>query len=72
MELGKGEHAILTLTSNLRGNRSYLMARSDYRRDDNEAQDLLPAPTFEQGMLNLVERWPQATLRSTRSRPAAA
>ena len=63
VELGKGEHAILTLTSNLRGNRSYLMARSDYRRDDNEAQDLLPAPTFEQGMLNLVERWPHATLR---------
>jgi uncharacterized protein YjbI with pentapeptide repeats len=61
--LGKGEHAKLAVWCDFRGNSRYVQARSDYRRDDNEAIDLIPAPTFEQGMLNLAARWPQATLR---------
>jgi hypothetical protein len=53
----------LTLSSGVEGNRRYVSGRSDYRRDDNHAFDRIDAPTFEQGMLNLAERWPGATLR---------
>jgi uncharacterized protein YjbI with pentapeptide repeats len=63
VELGKGEHSKLAVWCDFRGSSRYVQARSDYRRDDNEAIDLIPAPTFEQGMLNLAARWPQATLR---------
>ncbi len=38
-------------------------AVSRYLRDGNDAFDRLPAPSFEQGMLNLADRWPNSTLR---------
>ncbi|HEY7426321.1 MAG TPA: pentapeptide repeat-containing protein [Gemmataceae bacterium] len=62
VELGKGEHATLTLSYDTAPPTS-ISARSDYRRDDNQAFDRIDAPTFEQGMFNLAERWPQGTLR---------
>jgi uncharacterized protein YjbI with pentapeptide repeats len=63
VELGKGEHSKLAVWCDFRRNSRYVQARSDYRRDDNQATDMLLAPTFEQGMLNLAARWPKATLR---------
>ena len=63
VDLGKGEHAALTLSADARNNRLYFGAGSRYRRDDNEAIDRIDAPTFEQGMMNLAARWPGATLR---------
>ena len=53
----------MTLSGNFRNNRLYYNARSAYRRNDNEAYDRINAPTFEQGLLNLADRWPGATLR---------
>ncbi len=38
-------------------------ARSDYHREGDNVFDWIPAPTFEQGMLNLADRWPKAKLR---------
>src|SRR5262249_13739249 len=63
VELGRGEHATLTLFCVHRGSGLIIDARSAYRRDDNEANDLIDAPTFEQGMFSLADRWPNATLR---------
>jgi uncharacterized protein YjbI with pentapeptide repeats len=63
VELGKGEHAVLALYGNVHSHRGRFHGRSDYRRDDDEACDILPAPTVEQGMFNLAARWPGATLR---------
>src|SRR5262249_51059661 len=64
VELGKGEHARLTLANEpTRRKRPSFDARSVYFRDDNDVYDLIDAPTFEQGMFNLAERWPGATLR---------
>jgi uncharacterized protein YjbI with pentapeptide repeats len=63
VELGGGEHATLVLWREVRRGRAYVHARSEYRRDDNRSVDLIDAPTFEQGILNLADRWPQATLR---------
>ncbi|HEY7314069.1 MAG TPA: pentapeptide repeat-containing protein [Gemmataceae bacterium] len=64
VELDKGEHATLTLSrSTLSNGKIYLSGRSQYQRDDNRATDLIDAPTFEQGMFNLAERWPQCKLR---------
>src|SRR5262249_7643546 len=55
VDLGAGEHAKLELDPT--------RAWSRYRRDDNEATDRIDSPTFEQGMLNCADRWPNATLR---------
>jgi uncharacterized protein YjbI with pentapeptide repeats len=63
LALGKGEHATLTLRSRQAPRGSYADAFSRYKRDDNEAYDRIDAPTFEQGLLNLADRWPGATLR---------
>jgi uncharacterized protein YjbI with pentapeptide repeats len=64
VELGKGEHATLCVNNRIMKKRpNQLGANSQYRRDDNETVDLIPAPTFEQGMLNLAQRWPQGRLR---------
>jgi uncharacterized protein YjbI with pentapeptide repeats len=63
VELGKGEHATLQLHCSTYGKRRSVRGHSEYQRDDHQANDWIDAPTFEQGMLNLAERWPQAKLR---------
>jgi uncharacterized protein YjbI with pentapeptide repeats len=63
LDLGKAEHAKLTLAANNANNRSFVSAQSKYRRDDNEAYDRIDAPTFVDGMLNFAVRWPGAKLR---------
>jgi uncharacterized protein YjbI with pentapeptide repeats len=63
VDLGKGEHAQLALRLGISGNRRWIDARSDYQRDGNEAYDRINAPSLEIGIINLAERWPNATLR---------
>jgi uncharacterized protein YjbI with pentapeptide repeats len=40
-----------------------MRADSRYYRDDVDIFDQIAAPSFEQALLNLVDRWPKATLR---------
>jgi uncharacterized protein YjbI with pentapeptide repeats len=63
VDLGPGEFATLQVILSVRNGRIYLDAVSRYRRDRNEAFDRLPAPTFEQALVNLADRWPNATVR---------
>ncbi len=63
VDLGRGEFATLAVTVRVGQGRAYLDAISRYRREQNEAFDRLPAPTFEQGLVNLADRWPNATVR---------
>jgi uncharacterized protein YjbI with pentapeptide repeats len=63
VDLGRGEFATLQVTLGTSNGRTFLGAVSRYRRDRNDAYDRLPAPTFEEGMLNLADRWPNAILR---------
>jgi uncharacterized protein YjbI with pentapeptide repeats len=63
VDLGKGEHATLSVSYYIRNNRGYPDAVSRYKRDNTEAFDRISAPTFEQAMLRLADRWPNATLR---------
>jgi len=63
VDLGKGEHATLTISNRAHGNRSSVNAGSTCRRDNHDAYDRIAAPSFEQGLLNLADRWPKATLR---------
>src|SRR5262249_9970367 len=58
VDLGYGEFATLQVTLHVRQGRGYPDAFSRYRREQNEAFDWLPAPTFEQGLVNLADRWP--------------
>src|SRR5262249_54485255 len=57
IDLGTNEFATLSLDT------SSHAARSIYRREGNEVFDWIPSPSLEQGMINLVERWPKGTLR---------
>lgn len=59
VDLGKDEFAILRLDNRYRS----LDAVSRYHHAGNDAFDRLPAPSTEQGILNLANRWPKATLR---------
>ena len=59
VDLSKGEFATLVISHG--GSHSH--ARSAYHRDGQQVVDLILSPTFEQGMLNLADRWPNAILR---------
>jgi uncharacterized protein YjbI with pentapeptide repeats len=59
VDLGTGEFALLAV--GVRSGR--VAATSTYRREGNEVHDRFPAPTFEQGLLNLADRWTNSTLR---------
>jgi uncharacterized protein YjbI with pentapeptide repeats len=63
VDLGKGEHARLAITATAGGPRPQFNARSGYGRDGHQSIDLIAAPTFEQGMINLADRWPGGTPR---------
>lgn len=63
VDVGRGEFAILRVTLSLRNGRTWLEATSRYRREHNEAYDNFPAPTFEEGMVNLALRWPKGSVR---------
>jgi uncharacterized protein YjbI with pentapeptide repeats len=63
VDLGAGEYAELELESAVRGGRRYTNAGSRYRRDEHQSFDWIDAPTVEQGLINLADRWPNATLR---------
>jgi uncharacterized protein YjbI with pentapeptide repeats len=59
VDLGPDEHATCELYVNHRG--SYGATR--HYRDRHDTHNWIAAPTFEQGMLNLSDRWPNASLR---------
>lgn len=59
VDLGPNEFAKLEL--HLGGNRVGAVSR--YVREGNDTFDRLPATSLEDGMLNLSDRWPKATLR---------
>jgi uncharacterized protein YjbI with pentapeptide repeats len=63
VDLGRGEFATLEVILRVMHGRTYLNAFSRYRRDGNEAVDRLPSPTFEQALVDLADRWPNATVR---------
>jgi uncharacterized protein YjbI with pentapeptide repeats len=63
VDLGAGEFALLQITTAVDANRRWIYARSTYRRDDKQTTDRVDAPSFEQGLLNLADRWPNPTLR---------
>src|SRR5262249_42007150 len=63
IDLGKGEHASLEVYADMSVSPPRAEAVSRYRRDDNHAFDRLPAPSIEQALLNLADRWPGAVLR---------
>src|SRR5262245_48362869 len=63
VDLGMGEYAELELESAVRGGRRYTTGGSRYHRDGHQSFDWIDAPTVEQGLINLAERWPKATLR---------
>jgi uncharacterized protein YjbI with pentapeptide repeats len=62
VDLGKNEFARLSVTVSRNG----VGARSIYCRDGNDIFDTIAAPTFERAVLNLADRWPNATLRLDR------
>ena len=59
VELGEGEHASLWLRVGKHG----ISAASRYYRHGDDAHDWITAPTVEQGLLNMADRWPNASLR---------
>jgi len=59
IDLGQDEFARLQVSVVGR----FLGAHSRYFRDGSDVSDRVSAPTFEQGLLNLADRWPKATLR---------
>jgi uncharacterized protein YjbI with pentapeptide repeats len=63
VDLGKDEHAELQLDAELSGRQRQVEAFSRYVRGDHHAVDLIDAPSFGRGLLNLADRWPNATLR---------
>jgi uncharacterized protein YjbI with pentapeptide repeats len=63
VDLGEGEHAELELYTIGGRGRPHISATSRYRRDSKQSFDRIPAPTVEQGLINLADRWPNATLR---------
>jgi uncharacterized protein YjbI with pentapeptide repeats len=63
VDLGKGEHATLSINRRFQGNRPFFAVWSVYQRDGDTAHDRLEAATLEEGMLKLADRWPGATLR---------
>ncbi len=61
VEVDLGPHEFAKLELHLGGNRVGAVSR--YVREGNDTFDRLPATTFEEGLLNLADRWPKATLR---------
>ncbi len=59
VDLGKDEFARLQIYVGS----NYIDARSVYQRDGNEVFDRIAAPSLEQAMFNLADRWPNAKLR---------
>jgi uncharacterized protein YjbI with pentapeptide repeats len=63
VDLGDGQFARLELTRHSSGGAVRCTASSFYLRGRDDVHSWIAAPTFEQGMLNLADRWPNATLR---------
>jgi uncharacterized protein YjbI with pentapeptide repeats len=65
VDLGPGHFARLELYAGLDKGKPYSNARSrDFREGNrNEGFNWIRCPSFEQGMLNLADRWPNAALR---------
>jgi uncharacterized protein YjbI with pentapeptide repeats len=63
VDLGGGQFARLQLHSRVDGGATRCDARSRHFRGDDDVFIGIDAPTFEQGLLNLADRWPGATLR---------
>jgi uncharacterized protein YjbI with pentapeptide repeats len=63
LELGKDEYVLLHPSLARYGTQVY--ARADYNHiwPSNDASHFVPAPSFEQGMLNLVDLWSRGTPR---------
>lgn len=59
VDLAKDEFARMELTASA----GRVHGRTTYFREGNDVFDWLTAPTFEEGVLKLAERWPKATLR---------
>jgi uncharacterized protein YjbI with pentapeptide repeats len=59
VDLGRGEFARLRLNTYY----AVLHARSEYHRNGGNVHDQIPAPTVEQALLNLADRWPNGKLR---------
>jgi uncharacterized protein YjbI with pentapeptide repeats len=59
VDLGENEFARMELTADA----GRVRGRSTYFRDGKDVYDWLTAPTFEEVMIKLAERWPKATLR---------
>ncbi|VTR97771.1 Uncharacterized protein OS=Cystobacter violaceus Cb vi76 GN=Q664_20155 PE=4 SV=1: Pentapeptide: Pentapeptide_4: Pentapeptide: Pentapeptide: Pentapeptide: Pentapeptide [Gemmata massiliana] len=59
VDLGKNEHAKMSLRVGQLG----IRATANHYRSGTEIQSTIAAPTFQQGLLNLADRWPKATLR---------
>jgi uncharacterized protein YjbI with pentapeptide repeats len=72
VDLGRGEFAALCVGLIVHGGRVILRANSRYRRDRNEVFDRVPVPTFEQGLVNLADRWPNGSLRLATVRAAGS
>ncbi|MBP3957034.1 pentapeptide repeat-containing protein [Gemmata sp. G18] len=58
-DLGGNEHAKMCLRVGPHGLRAF----ASHYRDGAEVYNSIPVPTFLQGLLNLADRWPKATLR---------
>lgn len=63
IELGKQEHANLLIQVTKTSGRPYIFAVSYFYRDGEGTHDQIDAPTFERALLNMADRWPNATLR---------
>jgi uncharacterized protein YjbI with pentapeptide repeats len=63
VDLGDGQFARLRLFSRIDKGTQHCSAQSDHFRGEDNAVNWIAAPSFEQGLLNLSDRWPNATLR---------
>lgn len=59
VDLGQGEFAHLHFNLGRWGS----SAQSNHHRDGKSVYDRIDAPSFEQALFNLADRWPNATLR---------
>jgi uncharacterized protein YjbI with pentapeptide repeats len=63
VDLGKGEHATLTLFCGGTGQNRFVRTDAYYHPSDLRKSDWIDAPTFAEGLFNLAERWPRGKLR---------
>jgi uncharacterized protein YjbI with pentapeptide repeats len=65
VDISKGHFARLALNAGIRKTQPYVnaLSRDFHEANRHDTANWIACPTFEQGMLNLADRWPNATLR---------